>query len=93
MSLAQETYAPPTAHTIGTPAMDLNNMLHSRQAYERYPPPAEGSQQPHQSPQIQLPAQSTTGEPQVVSTIHEGRLYRCAPLYKNREERRVGGFC
>ena len=76
MSVAQESYIPPTAHTTGPPTMDLNNMIHTRQPYERYTQVSEGSQQPSQGPQIQLPPQPVAGEPQVVSTIHEGRIYR-----------------
>ena len=80
MSIAQESYIPPTAHTTAPPTMDLNNMIHARQPYERYSQLPEGSQQAPQGPQMQLPPQPIAGEPQVVSTIHEGRLYRYGVL-------------
>lgn len=76
--------------------MDLNNLLHTRPVYDRYPQPTEGAQQQsQQSPQIQLPTQPTPNEPQVVSTVHEGRLYRYERLLplrpKSGEQQRLWG--
>ncbi len=76
MSLAQETYISPPIHTAAASVMDLRNLLQTRQVYDGYHPSAEASQQAQQSPQLQLPPQPMIGEPQVVSTVHEGRLYR-----------------
>ena len=78
MSVAQEPYIPSPAHTNGPPppAMALNTMLdHARQPYESYSQVPEQRQQQGGQPQIQLPLQ-TVGEPAIVSTVHEGRIYR-----------------